>query len=553
MSKRKSIFIKIAIGIILLIAATIAISVFKRDVFVKELVILKLNKSLRNNKYSLYDYDLQSVKINLVSGDLKINGFKIFIKPDALDSLRLHEVKKRQLFEGEFNYLQIKGFDIQDLLQNEQIIANKIILKSPKIKIYINSDAPHNNTNKFDLDSVFSIIDPHISIKKVQLSDVNLNVFDVDKDSINTLGIDAFSFTLNDLKLDSTTLSSPMRVNYSSFDCGSGKTHLYINQDYSFTMNDFYYHSNGKILKFEGVNITHVLSKNEFKKRTPDDSPFYKISFDKLNIDLSMGNFLLDDVIKFKKVGIERLDVFVYQNTQKKIRPKKFKPLLASLIKSIPFPLYVAEIDLQRCKFSYEFQDKNMKEKSLKLDFDRSNITIKNITNAKSFLEKNHHMSLVATSYFLNKGKIDLTANFNLTSKIDQFSVKGHLDKMDFRVTNSIVETLAPVKFVNGQVHSLDFSFNANKYKSKGTMDFHYSNVKLHVLKENTKSKRNKNKPMLSMILNNILKKNNIPGHKKYKQGTIDTKFDPQRSILNYLWTSIKTGLSSSLARSKKK
>ena len=315
-------------------------------------------------------------------------------------------------------------------------------------------------------------------------------------------------------------------------------------------MEEFSYMSTDKILNLDGITASHNLSKKEYIRATKDDTPFYDLSIDKLAIDLSIGDIGFDEVLSVKKIDIEKLDVFVYQSKRNDIRPLKNKPLIASMIRSMPVPLFIKELELKDCLFTYEYQDKAMKEKVFKIDFTRSDILISNITNVDTILNVNHYMSLSAVSYFLDKARVDLNMKFDLTSKRDYFVVEGHLGEIAFSDLNSVVNSLAPVMLIDGIIHDLDFEFSANNYKSMGLMDFDYSDLRISVLNEDAEHR--KNKPVLSMLANNLLKKNNDPKTKKYKRGVIDAPFNKNKSILNYLWQSVKSGLFSSLSHSKK-
>ena len=233
MSKKKPLLIKIVIGISLILFGIIFTTIYKIDSLVQEIIVLKLNNSLRDNSHSLYDYELKNVNTNFIKGNFKINNFKIFIKPKALDSLQKNNILKRQLFEIEFHSLLIKGVDIKHFLSEEEMIANEIALISPEINIFYNSAATNLPTNKLDLDSIFSKIDPSISIKKVNLSNANLKIFDTQQDSLNTFGLSGFSFIMKDLMINSSTIMQPLKFTYSSFTCGGGDTQFHINEDYS--------------------------------------------------------------------------------------------------------------------------------------------------------------------------------------------------------------------------------------------------------------------------------------------------------------------------------
>ena len=385
----------------------------------------------------------------------------------------------------------------------------------------------------------------------MELIDASIKIIDVSKDSISTFGIEGFSFELNEFKIDSSTILKPKRVSYKTFSCGSGHCYLYLSDDYDFKMGDFSYNSTDKIFKFEDINVSHNLSKKGYLKETEDDTPYYDISLGKLAIDLSTVDPITDSVLLIKKVSLEELSVFVAQSKLKRIRIPSRKPLIANMIRSIKIPILIDEIELSDGLFTYEFREKIMKGQSVTVMFSHSNILIENITNIDTFLMKNQYMTVAAESSFMDKGKVDLRMSFDLRSEIERFTVNGHMGTMAFTDANSIVEKLAPVTFVGGKVHNVDFNFVANKYNANGFMDFSYEDVRLNVLKSD--SPKRENKPVMSMLLNNYLKKNNMPNTNKYKRGTISVNFDQHKSILNYLWQSVKSGLFSSLARSKKK
>ena len=150
----------------------------------------------------------------------------------------------------------------------------------------------------------------------------------------------------------------------------------------------------------------------------------------------------------------------------------------------------------------------------------------------------------------MNQGKITLEANYNLNSENEEHQVRAELKNFQLRQLNKTIAALAPVSIKKGFVHAAKVNYKANNFQAVGTLDLHYTDLWIELIKNEEKQKHF---GIISFVANNLLKKNNVPATAKYKQGKIQCSFNPQKSILNYMWSAVKSGLKSSISRSKKK
>jgi len=89
---------------------------------------------------------------------------------------------------------------------------------------------------------------------------------------------------------------------------------------------------------------------------------------------------------------------------------------------------------------------------------------------------------------------------------------------------------------VEGEIESLFFNFQGNKYKASGDMRLKYNNFKVEVLK---KDGTGKNK-LLSSLANLFVKKE--ANSKKLEKKGVEAVRDRTKSFWNYLWLFIRNG-----------
>ena len=97
---------------------------------------------------------------------------------------------------------------------------------------------------------------------------------------------------------------------------------------------------------------------------------------------------------------------------------------------------------------------------------------------------------------------------------------------------------LAEIK--SGNVNSLMFSAQANDTYAFGNLNFGYDNLKILLLKN---GKDGKEKGLLSFLANTFVVKSANPLNDKFRAGEMNFKRDKTKSILNYWWKTVLSGL----------
>ena len=521
--------------------------VYKADRVIKNQIIKLIQSSINNNPKSLYRVDIGDINTKIFLGNVSLNDVHLY--PKIIDST----LKSKRVFTR----IKIKKLRIQDLnwyriiLKDAKLATNKIEIISPQIDLYINNEGINSKPAKdFDLENLITQNNIDITFKDISVQNVKLSIFNSDDDKTKIFSIKDFYLKVKELSISpSTVKNASFPFSISDFTAGSGEIFYHLNNDYNFKIKNFQYNLKKDNLRLDNVQYTNFLTLKGYKKHFTDDSPYYNISVGEINLPFSKIDFA-KPYYHFPVITIDDLNVRVFQSKKRKIRTPKIKPTLAESLEHINIPIRINQLQLSNCDFVYQFSESNDIDKIATISFNRSNITVYNFTNIDTVKAKSPFLKISAKSKFMDKANLTLEARYNLNSKKAEHQVNAQLTNFKLAQLNKTIAALAPISIKEGIAHSAKIKYKANKHEAKGTIDLYYTNLLIEVIKN---EKKHKQYGVISFVANNILKKNNIPNTPKYKQGKIDCNPDPHKSILNYMWSCVKSGLKSSLSRSKKK
>jgi hypothetical protein len=125
------------------------------------------------------------------------------------------------------------------------------------------------------------------------------------------------------------------------------------------------------------------------------------------------------------------------------------------------------------------------------------------------------------------------------------FTAEGHLNPFNMQILNPVLEPLAMVSIRSGKVDQFNFKFIADKNKASGLLYFGYDDLRISVLElkdGNTKEAR-----LASFLANSLMLKSKNPRGKELTPDEIFFQRDQKRSVLNYWWKSIFSGIRNTL------
>ncbi len=113
---------------------------------------------------------------------------------------------------------------------------------------------------------------------------------------------------------------------------------------------------------------------------------------------------------------------------------------------------------------------------------------------------------------------------------------------MDIEAFNPMLVQNAAVRVETGNLKRLAFNFTYDDDRSAGDLLFEYDNLKVHILDKEDRT----NKKVQSFFTNIlVLQKGNIRDDRSFREGTIAFERDKKKSLFNYWWKSLLSGIKS--------
>ena len=157
-------------------------------------------------------------------------------------------------------------------------------------------------------------------------------------------------------------------------------------------------------------------------------------------------------------------------------------------------------------------------------------------------------------AWVMGKGLLEANFKFPLSQPNKQPVITGTLHEMKLNRLNPMFNYVAAVEIESGICHQMDFNFTYDEYQSSGQLAFNYNNLNIHFINDKRgNEERNNNDELLSFISKAIITKTSQRNDNNIRSGKIKFKRDPKKSILNYWWKSLFSGVKSSVIWNLKK
>lgn len=236
-----------------------------------------------------------------------------------------------------------------------------------------------------------------------------------------------------------------------------------------------------------------------------------------------------------------------------------FKPLPIQQLQKLPFGLSLDTLRLIKSYVEYEEFAEDT-DHAITVYFDDLAASIYNVNNDSK--REDGETIVKARAKFMGEGELQLTTALPW-KKGQNYHMKGSLKNFKFAKMNPVLEPIANMQVESGILEDLSFQFNYDLDNSKGEVELNYHDLKLVSFKDDEKlkkaeerNKRRKNsrdpedlrKDNLKTFIINafIIRKNmdkNVPEDKR--TGTVSFNRNPARSVFNYWWKSLFSGIKS--------
>jgi hypothetical protein len=267
------------------------------------------------------------------------------------------------------------------------------------------------------------------------------------------------------------------------------------------------------------------------------ETDWYNISLDSFALQgFHLDKFLNDNLLVVTKAELNRLTLHTFRDKRLPFPEKQDTRLPMQLIGSLPFKLHTDTILVKNAYVDYA-EHREDADKAGIIKFHDVNATILNLSNTESLTKGKTVMKVSAKP--MNESMLKAEFVFPNNRYPEKYQVTGMLEPLNMVALNPMVTPAASVQIKSGETKTLAFNFSYDDDTASGEVTFEYENLKIVLLNKKTNPQAIK-----SFLANTfVIKKNHLQQDKSFKKGTISFERDKKKSVFNYWWKSLLSGL----------
>ena len=507
----------------------VSIIILAGCVFIAGIVLSKnasgyLRNSLKKSLPTHVSVDFDTCEVNLFSRSIIIKNVKGSIH-NKLDASIHHSV--------EIDKLSLSGIHILSFLLNKEIEINNILFDT--INLALSKELLYNSDSTFIKQSDQNRTQ---DFKSLTIDNFKINKLNLKVAGDSTKEIEAkIELKLADIKIQSfERLKETLHFELQE----SKVSDILITPDtsfYNFSVKSIEVDNSQNII-IDSIKVIPRYAKYDFGKRAGKQIDRLQAIIPELKINHIHTSSLYESMFHISSLYINDPTLIAFRDKRQPFIKDKKVPLPIDLIRKFPYKFSIDTINLLSASITYEeFPVEGDSSGSVR--FENLNASIFNLTNDTTSIID--HVDLDVETTFMNTGL--LKASFDLPlRKGKRYTANGSLSGFPLPELNPAVEPLAKMRIESGAMKLLSFQFTYDDLSSLGEVEMNYENLKILSLKE--KEKKTIVDKLKTFLINTFIAKNkneNTP--EENRKGTIEFTRDPKRSIFNYWWKSLFTGV----------
>ncbi len=242
-----------------------------------------------------------------------------------------------------------------------------------------------------------------------------------------------------------------------------------------------------------------------------------------------------NDELKLTSLFIESLDILINRDKTYPREEREHRRLPQQQFLDLPFIVSADTITWDGGSVRY-IEKYPQEGREGEISFFDVDVTIHNLQN----YSRDDSVRVRAAANFLNEVPIEVNYLFSIRENAGH-AISGKMGGFNMEMLNPIIENMAAKQIRSGMLQEFRFNFHANEYSANGSLHMVYDGLEIRFLDEDsleeTRSRR------LRSFLANRLRVRSGNDIDDPREGTIDFERNVERSIFNYWWRSVLSGI----------
>lgn len=489
-----------------------------------------LRKRLSEDLPKHLQADFSSLAINLFKRSAEVKNLRVQSLYDSVESCHPVIVTALQI--------RLKGIDLIDLLFRNTLQINNIAIDSAEAsysKCSGDANEAGRSTPKGNLD-IRSIYIGSIDLEKCHVRYYN--------DSIKELDA-SLTLTIENISIPSLTNVSLGDISFGDLTASITDIHIApATSAYVTQVANCHISGSGKGITIDTIRMQPRHNKFDFSRRFGKQIDRFEVMIPTVRVDNFNLKGVADSTLTANSIHIYNATMLSFRDKRMPFVKHHTTKLPAALLNDLPYRVRIDTLKIYNSFISYEEYPAEG-DGSGAIEFHQLDASGFNIANRPT-PGKPNHIDLDIRTMFMGAGLLTASFDIPIDPSSQLYFVKGSLTNFELPILNPALHHLAMIRIPSGIMNSFEFDFTFNNNVSNGAVVMNYEKLKVVTLEE--KKAETEIDKFKTFLLNTfIIKRNKDESMVKDKRtGIIHYERDKKRSVFNFLWKSLLSGIKAS-------
>jgi hypothetical protein len=544
----------IVFGLIILVLLIIGAASVYVYYYGNQLIKDYLTTTVAKSSKGLYSLEMKNLNLNIITGRINIKEFRLIPDTALYNKMAETDTMSPMLLAINLEKLQVRGIHLRQILLDKILSIGKIEFTSPEVTIYIKQPSKKHEKTASN-PNMLSIPLPKgllaINIQRILLTDGKVTVNNQVKIPAEKFEIPSLNLEIKNIIVDSVHRGLKRILNADDIQLTlRGMSIKTKDGMYTITPGEIGFSTLASSIWINDFRLKPNYSNHDFSRKLGYQMDRMDITIKNIAVkNLNMRELIINHKFIAGLITVDSLDVDDFRDKRVPMRPDFKPPLPQQSLLASKMYMKIDNVKLTNGKVRYDEQVGN--EPGF-IFFDKMTGSIANITNDSILIQAKTVMKVNATMFLMGKGLLNAELNIPLGEKNDAFSFSGTLSNLDMKEINTMVTKMVPAEITSGTIKKMVFTnVQADNVKATGRLALYYNDLTMKVTGKDDKTWTKIKGGVLGWA-GNVYVRNDNPSQKgNFTEGMIYFERDTHKSIFNFLWKSIFSGIKSSIGVNK--
>lgn len=490
--------------------------------------VLNQFKFTPKDKNQQYSFD----ELKFSTADKTIQARQLLVKPKTKNT-------KQNQFELSIPTLTMNGFDLDRAYRNDEYFFESIYFDKPFFQLNDNTkDSLKMNPFKTNLYPYFESFAKIFASKSIHINNAELNIFKNNQKKFQQ----TVTFDLNNVRIENKPSAGFLHAVDFSFKIPGIVRQMKYNR---LVIGETAYSSKSDIFRARHIDIIPNYTREKQQAIAGFQSDYFSGKIDSVIVyQPDIRKWFGQEELDGRNLEFDGLNLNIFRDKRLPFNENQRPKMVQEMIKSLKYPVMFDSLTLKKSSVTYEEQPETG-ESAGKIWFTNIDARLKPFTNIKRGAGFIPEITLDANAAIMDSCSAKAHMVFQMNDPENSFAVSGSLKPFNMHIINPVLEPLASVFIRSGHVNTFDFSYTADNTLASGELYFGYDDLRISVL-ENKKGNIRESK-FASFLANSLMLRTKNPRGKELEPDPIHFERDRKKSVLNYWWKAVFSGVRNTL------